>query len=553
MKQLPIGIDDYKIVLEQCYYIDKTLFIKEIDSAPDNTIFLFTRPRRFGKSLMLSMLDYFYAKDVRDAKRLFDNKNIAHHLDIMEHQGQYPVIHLDFKNAYADTLMNTTDGIVEALKSTFKRHEYLLSSPKLSDKEKQLITSLIDGSASIEEYATSLRTISELILKSENIPPILLIDEYDSPIMSQQSKKEIDFIKRLLSSALKGNTAIKKGVLTGVMKISKESLFSGLNNLRTYGILDKSHAEYFGFTLNETKEILSDYHFNGNINEVINWYGGYHFGDDIIFNPWSILNFIDNGFSYKSYWVNTSNNRILEHALSSSNYDIFKCLNDIISNQTIVTPLDESITIYDTLDSSTSLYSLLVYTGYLTPINVLDSFFYNVGVPNKEVKNVFSKEIIDRYSPSLSLNSLYLLRSALLANNEIEIKDCLKKYFLSVLTYFDVLDEKNYQIMLLTLTSILFSQNEVRSEVNAGDGRCDIMIIPRRESVALVLEIKTSSAKKQLSSKQMEDRCISALKRIESRHYHEYVMNDPNIKKIYTLGFCFNKRNVEVLSKVIDK
>lgn len=402
MKSLPVGISDYVRAQSEYYYVDKTLLIKEfLDKKP--LVSLFTRPRRFGKTLNMDMLRVFFEISEEDTSRYFIDKAIWRcGYEYRLHQGKYPVIFLTFKDVKFDTWEATIDKIKELLQEEYWRHHKLANSDKISKYEKEYFAKILNRTASEVELTSALEKLSKMLTVYYEKAPIIIIDEYDTPIQEGYSKdfyeESISFMRNFFSSAFKDNRNLSYGFLTGVLRIAQESIFSGFNNLTVNSVLDKEYDHYFGFTDEEVTEMLEYYGASEKKNELKDWYDGYLFGNVKIYNPWSVVNYISKGCDPQAYWVNTGKNEILEHVLRTATDDITEKLYSLLKGEKIVARIDQNVVYRALADDPGNIYSLLLVSGYLkSSEKKLQSdiaYLCEVSIPNKEIAAVYKNEIL---------------------------------------------------------------------------------------------------------------------------------------------------------------
>lgn len=405
MKKMPIGISNFKEIIEKdYYYIDKTLLIKDILNDGSKAI-LITRPRRFGKTINMSMLKYFFEKSNEDRTYLFNGLKIYNEKKLYnENQGKYPVIFITLKDIKNSNWGMTYEKIKNCIEKEYDRFECLSNSSKLTEIEKEVFNNIREGNASEIDYENSLKYLTEFLHKHYGIQPILLLDEYDVPIQSGYIngfyEEIIEFIRNWLSGAIKDNNHINFAIMTGILRIGKESIFSGMNNLKVCTILDNQYSEYFGFTDNEIIKMLQHYNREHELDIVKEWYDGYMFGKTEIYNPWSIINYIDNKDTYpKAYWLNTSSNDIIHDVIKNSNENIQKNLTKLMEGHSIEEIIDTNIIYPDIYKQDNYIFSLLLLSGYLKANdNIQNEFGFtvcNLQIPNKEIKIAY-RQVYDK-------------------------------------------------------------------------------------------------------------------------------------------------------------
>ena len=397
MKSLPIGISDYVRAQADYYYVDKTLLIKEfLDKKP--LVSLFTRPRRFGKTLNMDMLRVFFEISQEDTSKYFVDKAIWRcGIEYRNHQGKYPVVFLTFKDVKFDSWKATLDKIGNLLQEEFGRHQELAASEKLAEYEKAYYAKIMNGEASEVDLTASLEKLSQMLTKHYGKAPVIIIDEYDTPIQEGYSKDFYDeiigFMRNFFSGAFKDNRNLTYGFLTGILRIAQESIFSGLNNLTVNSVMDDEYDQFFGFTSSEVRDMLEYYGYLDKESELKDWYDGYLFGSTEIYNPWSVINYISKGCIPQAYWVNTGKNEILEDVLKVATDDITERLHALLQGERVVARIDQNVVYRSLSEDPTNIYSLLLVAGYLkTPKKQLQadgSYLCEVSIPNKEIAAVY--------------------------------------------------------------------------------------------------------------------------------------------------------------------
>ncbi|MBR1846312.1 MAG: AAA family ATPase [Bacilli bacterium] len=551
MLKLPIGIENYVNALK-CYYIDKTLLIRDLVEYDLNATVLVTRPRRFGKSLALSMVETFFDME-KDSHPYFDGKRIAQEWDQYEtYINSAPVIHLSMKGITAATIDDFYGQIALEISKLFIER-YDLLSRSITPFEMENVEVLSKGAAPRSTLMNSLELLTAYMHKATGKKVVLLIDEYDTPIQSAFDngyyKEAILFCKSFYTAALKGNDNLLLALVTGVIQIAKESLFSGLNNLRVYSVLENRLSSYFGFSGEEVQGLLDYYQLNVSLEKVASYYGGYRFGEERLFNPWSVLNFVDGAGKFRFYWKNTGSNSLV-YTLAEGNE---RSVNELIMDTCNETPspvtLDTSLSYSDLKSGKSSLASFLVGAGYLTVKEELDDGAYILTTPNIEVANIFKSEIANRYFNGDVSALPDALRTALSTANEAMVASIFEEYVLRCFSYFDFSDWKNYQILTLGIVAILFDKSIVKSEVNGKEGRCDISISPKNEGeMGIIIEIKHSLTV--LSQARLKQRSAAALKQIKKQHYYDE-LKQRKAHPIILYGFAFDSSHIEVSSEIV--
>ena len=540
MKRLAIGIDDFrKIIKEDCYYVDKTKFIEAVLEDASN-VKLFTRPRRFGKTLNMSMLKYFF--DVRDSE---ENRKLFNGLDIekskyINEQGKYPTILISLKSIKYETWEESLEQLKSLVSNLYNEFEYIREC--LNESEIELFNDIWFKKEN-GEYANSLKNLTSFLYKYYKKEVILLIDEYDIPLITAHKygyyDEIINFYKIFLGEALKTNQYLKMGVLTGIIRVIKTGIFSDLNNLKVYSILEKKYSEFFGFTEEEVKKALQYFNIEEELTNVKYWYDGYKFGNLELYNPWSIINFLD-GRELKNYWVGTSENflikNILENSTSRTNEILDKLFNEEEVEEAITGTSDLSI-----LMDSKEVWELLLFSGYLTVKEKLDDDIYSLKLPNMEVKKLFKKEFINVHF------GISLFRKTMEALKNLNFND-FEKYFQEIMlkstSNWDTSKEAFYHGLSLGMLSYLDNDYYVTSNFEAGFGRYDVVLEPKnRNDRAFILEFKVAEAENKLEKLSKE-----AIKQIEEKKY-DINLKSKEIKEITSVGIAFYGKKLKVSYK----
>ena len=552
-KAVPVGIEDFeRIINEDYYYVDKTMLIEEllINRAP---VTLFTRPRRFGKTLNMSMLRYFFdVKDKEENKKLFENLKI-YDSEYMSEQGKYPVIFVSLKDLKEDTWEECLESIKDIMYKIFNEYSFLRE--KLNIVEKRQFDKIWEITGNERNFKTSLLDLSNYLNKYYGEKVIILIDEYDAPIINAFDKgyynEAINFFQTFYSSALKTNNSLKYGILTGITRIIKEGIFSGLNNLKVDTILNKKYSEYFGLLESEVLEMLDYFGMKYKIEEVKEWYDGYIFGESEVYNPWSIVNYIDNG-EIKAYWANVSGNMLLENMLDHAGENVYDDLKRFTNGESIEKYISDGTTIKSLLNNDDEIWQLLLYSGYLTKdekqkeIDVTSEYtdVYNLRIPNKEIRKYFGNMFLNKFfGTEVKTN---ILIKALENGNIKKFEKTLGEKMINMLSFFD-LDkemEKIYQVFMIGLVGFLMGKYEIISNDESGYGRYDLAMIPiKSNEKAYLMEFKISKTKKG-----MEERAQKALKQIDEKKY-DTKLKARGIKNILKIGIAFHGKEVKVTYK----
>ena len=547
-----IGSENY-LNVQDSFYIDKTLFVKDVIDNGIGTVQLITRPRRFGKSLALSTLEYFFTNE-KDYGYAFTKRKIYQAGDrYWDMHNKYPVVHLNMKSISGDRGVDIIDKIADQMSLLYRNYSYLLDSDKLIESDKKEISDIINKTASKSLLTFSLSRLTLFLSKHFDQKVILLIDEYDAPIqMSYEENTYQDsilFFRSFYSEALKGNNNLLFAVVTGVVEISKESLFSGLNNLLVCPLDEARYSNYFGFNKEEVESIISYYELDTTYEKLREYYGGYNTANDVeMCNPWSILNFALSK-KYKSFWANTGTNHLVFDLLNKHS-DVSRIINSL-NNDKAVEKFSSNFTYFDLNDNTSALLSYLAELGYLSikPVD-REKNLYNFVLPNKEIEEIFETEILNRYNPEIE-NILPKFRNALTNGKEEEVASILEEKLLVSLSPFDLNDERNYQNAVTGALSMLCLDYAIENEMASGLGRCDIMLTPKKKCLpGIVIELKHSKAKKQLTPRQLSSLADKALSQIVEKDYASH-LKMTGVKEIYAYGLAFcGKKSAAKVKKI---
>lgn len=537
--KIPIGIEDF-LEANNYYYVDKTLMIDYLLKYAINKSLLITRPRRFGKSLALSMVDYFF-NIRRDCSDCFNNKKIMDVKEASDFLNQYPVIHLNMKNMSAPNYDSMVKETIDQISSIFIEYSDVMDSIRF-DIQKEKFNDIINQRyENYFDYTSSILFLSDILYKHYGKKVVILIDEYDTPLDNAFHNgfydKAIEFYKRLYSSTLKANNNVLFAITTGVLQIAKESIFSEMNNLDTYSVIDDELQEYFGFTNDEIKKIIEDFNLNVTFEDLKEYYGGYGNETINLFNPWSVLNYIKNN-RFDTYWANSGANNLINDIISQIPNGI-SVINEYVNNNNKPFIFNNSISYRDIFYTKEIVFSLLIQSGYLVTRRLSDDYY--LLLPNKELKYVFEREIILRNKNKDNLRVGYLLREAILDKNTEVISKILEEYILESFSYYDLRDEKDYQTMLSSLMAILFTDYIVKNEEPNRHGRCDIMVKPKNNNdIGIVIEIK--NYKGYIGSNRLKNNADHAIKQIKEHKYYQDLIRD-GCQSILLYGFAFDKSN----------
>jgi len=557
-KPLPIGVEDFKRLVDNGYYfVDKTLMIKELLENKES-VNLFTRPRRFGKTLNMSMLQRFFEATENSNAYLFDGLKIAAYPEYMAYQGQYPVISVSLKSMKQKNFTLAFETYKYLIKSEYSRHkDFIFSKNVLDEEEKARYLSFIHVDATETMYNQAIGFLSNCLKKAYQQNVIILIDEYDVPLENAYHEGFYDdmtnLIRSCFESALKTNPSLEFAVLTGCLRVSRESIFTGLNNLKTYSITKNKFSQYFGFTQEEMKEILQAFSLEQYAGTIAKWYDGYRFGLTEIYNPWSVLNCIDSYLqndmvACEPYWSNTSSNRIVKRLIEESNERTKSMVEELINGTPIHTQIFEDVT-YGTIDVNQDyIWSFLLFTGYLKIIScetVGDETYYDMVIPNVEIKSIYKNTIRSWFIDHVNRDSRTdILESVIHADAE-KLEDLLCTWLTNTISCFD--EQENYYHGFVTGLVSGFNGYMVVSNRESGNGRFDLVVKQRsRWHHAAILEFKVVE-----KYNQMTKACEDALKQIEEKDY-EASLRDEQYENIAKLGICFCQKRCRVRSGGVD-
>lgn len=552
---MPIGISDYVRAQAEYYYIDKTLLIKDFLDRK-SLVTLFTRPRRFGKTLNMDMLRVFFEKSDADTGIYFQDKKIAKcGSKYMSYQGKYPVIFLSFKDVKFDSIKETLDKIAELMQVEFGRHNELFESDSLEEYEKDYYQRIVQKVASKVELSSALENLSRMLDKHYGIAPIIIIDEYDTLIQEGHSKdfydEIIDFMRTFFSGAFKDNKHLSYGFLTGILRVAQESIFSGLNNITVNTIMDDEYSKYFGFTSDEVKRILRDFKLLDRVEEVEEWYDGYVFGSTEIYNPWSVINYVSKKGIPQAYWASAGKNEILEEVLSVATDDINDRLNSLLKEEKVVAKIDQNVVYRSLIDEPANIYSLLMMAGYLKTtkraLQLDGTYLCEIEIPNKEIAAVYKIEIISRMvqTGAIRQSTADKIAESLYSNNHDLLQNALMEYMHNSVSFYDAGAEGFYHGLTLGLVALMDNQYRIKSNRESGVGRFDLGLFPRQSGhPGIIMEFKWE---KNLVKADLVKLAEEALEQINDRDY-ACEMKDLKIDKIVKIGIAFSGKDVEVVS-----
>ena len=546
-KSLPIGVSDFKLATTGYYYVDKTLMIRDfLDKKP--MVSLFTRPRRFGKTLNMDMLRVFFEKTNEDTSVYFKDKQIWQCGDYYtKHQGQYPVIFLTFKDVKSMTWEETFQKIRRLISLEFIRHNELETSSVLTAYEKGQYHLLAKDSGDEVDCQMGLQLLSLLLHKHYGRECIIIIDEYDTPIQQGHTcnfyPEIVNFMRNFFSGGLKDNPHLAFGFLTGILRVAKESIFSGMNNLKTYSILDDGYSSYFGFTEKEAKDMLRYYGKDDKYDELSEWYDGYRFGNTEIFNPWSVINYISDNCFPKAFWQSTGSNDIIGEIIQTATPEISEDLYKLLCGEKIAAYIDTGVIYPEVQNNPYSIYSFLLVAGYLKVANIYPqsdgNFMCDVAIPNKEITFVYEKEVLNRTNQ----NSLAIsISQAIFSKDTQKLQTLLEDFMVKSISSIDGANESFYHGMMLGLCAILGNRYKIRSNRESGLGRFDIQLMPLTKGMpGFIFEFKhTKDEHIDLSA--LAD---SALQQIEAKKY-DTELRDNGVTSIIRIGIAFRGKSAVV-------
>lgn len=556
-KALPIGVDDFgKLIDEGYYYVDKTMFIKELLDLKGK-VNLFTRPRRFGKTINISMLRYFF-EDTGKAKENEQNKNLFQGLKIMDADeaylscmGSYPVIDLTLKSAKQPTFSSAYNKIKVEIAEEFKRYSPILQSDKIADDDKNLFREIAGGRAGYDDYSGSLKFLSRCLYQATGKNVVILIDEYDVPLENAYFQGFYDemaaFIRSLFELALKSSRYLQSAVITGCLRVSKESIFTGLNHLNIISVLDKKYSEHFGFTEAEVLQMMRYYGVESRFPTLREWYDGYTFGDVEIYNPWSVVKFMSDLYTDihafpRPYWINTSSNDIIKDLIEKADRETKSQIETLINGGTLDIQVHEEITYADMHDKGESLWNFLYFTGYLTKKEEYFKeryIFLKVRIPNTEVLTIYETTILNWLDRKIGREDFHDLYTAMEDGNADKMSDILSRQLFDTISFFDSAENFYHGF----LAGILSQSQEylVKSNRESGNGRSDIMVkSPSLRGRAFVIEIKVSG-----SIDDLETDARKALQQIGDKKYTEELRAE-GYRRIDRYGIAFYRKDCEV-------
>lgn len=543
-KPLPIGVSDFKSATTNYYYVDKTLLIRDFLNALP-MVSLFTRPRRFGKTLNMDMLRVFFEKTPEDTSIYFKDKYIWQCGDYYtKHQGQYPVIFLSFKDIKCSSWQETFQKISKLISLEFMRHNELESSSVLSSYEKEQYHRFASEDINEVDCQMGLQLLSLLLHKHYDKECVIILDEYDTPIQQGHLcdfyNEIVNFMRNFFSGGLKDNSHLAFGFLTGVLK---ESIFSGMNNLKTNSILDTNYSSYFGFTNEEIKDMLVYYEYEDKYQEILEWYDGYRFGNTEIFNPWSVINYISDQCFPKAFWQSTGSNDIIGEIIGTATPEINENLYKLFCGNTITTYVDTSVIYPEVHSNPYSIYSFLLVAGYLKVAAIYPqndgNYMCDVAIPNKEILYVYEKEVLNRSNQN---NVSISIHQAIFSKDASKLQSLLEDFMLKSISTMDGASEAFYHGMMLGLCAVLGSQYKVRSNRESGLGRFDIELLPAVKNMpGFIFKFKHTKD----INVDLDSLANSALRQIDDMKY-DTELRDFGVEDIVKIGIAFRQKSAVV-------
>ncbi len=559
-KKLPIGIENFEeLQKEEFYYVDKTNLIRDL-LMQWSKVNLFTRPRRFGKSLNMSMLKYFF--EPGGDKEIFKKLAISGETEICEkYMGKFPVVSISLKGINGESYEKACAMAVQVIQSEARRFQYLLESERLTAYEKKVFASLLQADMGEDLLCSSLKIMSELLEKHHGCKVILLIDEYDVPLAKAFERGYYDqmviFIRNMFEYALKTNDSLKFAVLTGCMRISKESIFTGLNNIKVLSVADVQFDEYFGFTDQEVKDMLDYYGFSDRYDEVKEWYDGYQFGNVGVYCPWDVINYCDTlkadpDAQPRNYWLNTSSNEAVRRFIRESDHAATRReIEKLVAGEAITKEIHQELTYKDMYDSIDNLWSVLFTTGYLTQRGKPDGDNFRLVIPNVEIRKIFTSQIMELFKESVPKNGEALRNfcQALRNGDAKSVERLLGEYLRKTISIRDTfvkrqMKENFYHGILIGILGFADTWS-VSSNKESGDGYSDILVETDDGETGIILELKYAEDGK------LDESCREALRQINLRRYEEELL-DEGVEHILKYGIAFYKKRCRVMLADVD-
>ena len=553
-RPLPIGVSDFRDACSNYYYVDKTMLIRDfLDERAK--VSLFTRPRRFGKTLNMDMLRVFFERTEENTSVYFKNKKIWRCGEIYtRHQGRYPVIFLTFKDVKCLNWEDTFQKIRKLISLEFMRHSELETSEALNIYEKQQYRRIAGDTADEMDYQMGLQLLSLLLHKHWGQETVIIIDEYDTPVQQGHScgfyEEIVNFMRNFFSGGLKDNPHLEFGFLTGILRVAKESIFSGLNNLKINSIMDNRYSEYFGFTANEVKEMAEYYGTPERYQELCDWYDGYRFGDTDIFNPWSVIGYFNNDCQPKAFWQSTGSNDIIREILAVATPDIMERLKMLMQGESFLTHIDTGVIYPQIRQDPSSVYSFLLVAGYLKAVSCSqtygEDYMCEVALPNKEISFVYSKEILSQLEVIIPRSDAVAIQEAIYRMDADTLQSTLERFLIQSVSFHDVANETFYHGLILGMCAITDNSYQIMSNREAGEGRFDIQMIPVNQQLpGILIELK---AEKNCTEQQLERLAQAALRQINERKYTTD-LQEMKAASIIKIGIAFSGKKARIAAE----
>lgn len=559
-KPLPIGISDYRMAVSEYYYVDKTLLIKELlDYHP--LVSLFTRPRRFGKTLNMDMLRVFFEKTEEDTSKYFRETRIWKAGNkYRREQGCYPVIFLTFKDVKYQSWDETRINLCAVIQAEYRRHIYLMESDRIERIDRKYVEKVLEGTLDTALWAGTLEKLSLLLELHHGTAPMILIDEYDIPIqqgyMQGFYEEVITFMRNFLSGGLKDNRHMSMAFMTGILRVAKESIFSGLNNLSINSVLEKRYSDYFGFTESDVKQILSDYGKPEKLMEIKEWYDGYRFGDSHIYNPWSVLNYVDSDFFPKTFWQSTGSNEIIGEIVKEASGDVLGDLQSLLHGDSVEAYVDTSVVYPEIRKNASGIYSFLLMAGYVTIRSERllhdGNSICSLCIPNREIKILYEKEILTKLDSVLPSSAAVMMQQDLIRGDIDGFQKELQKFIMSAVSFYDTSAESFYHGLLLGISAVMNRYYDLASNREAGEGRYDIRLKPKNKRLpGFLIEIKSLAAKQAGQEDldgALEELAHKGLRQIEKKHYFSELQQE-QCSRIICMGVAFCGKQCRIASQ----
>lgn len=563
-RPLPIGISDYRMAVSGYYYVDKTLLIKDLlDYHP--LVSLFTRPRRFGKTLNMDMLRVFFEKTEEDTSKYFRGTQIWKAGEkYRREQRRYPVIFLTFKDVKYNSWDETRINLCAVIQAEYRRHIYLLASDKIEEIDRQYFGKVLDGTLDVALWAGTLEKLSLLLELHHGTAPMILIDEYDIPIQQGYMKgyyeDVITFMRNFLSGGLKDNRHMSMAFMTGILRVAKESIFSELNNLSVNSVLEKRYSDYFGFTENDVMQLLKDYGGQEKLSEIKSWYDGYQFGDSHIYNPWSVLNYVDSEFFPRTFWQSTGSNEIIGDIVKGASEDVLDDLQSLLHGEAVEAYVDTSVVYPEIRKNASGIYSFLLMAGYLTVRSESrlhdGNSICRLCIPNREIMILYEKEILAKLDPVLPSSAAVMMQQSLVREDIDSFQRELQKFIMSAVSFYDVSTEGFYHGLLLGISAVMNQYYDLTSNREAGEGRYDIQLKPQNKRLpGFLIEIKSLAVKQ--TEKEEVDGTLERLaqKGLQQIQQKQYVveLQQEGCDRIICLGVAFGGKQCRIASRKLEK